>query len=545
MKKEELLKYVDDELLEKLFGFCYARTNDSYEAEELCSDIVFAIVRAANTDGQIGAVYPFFWKVARNVYADFSARRKKRSEAFCSGDAEEILLSLADENESEPDADALLIPVYRRIAYLTRAYREVMTLFYLDGLSVREIAERQKIGENTVRQRLFSARQKIRNEVEKMDKIEQKPVSLENIRFVIWGNGDPGWGDPRDNCHRMFSKHVVWLCCKKPMLASEIAEELNVPTVYVEEELEIQRKGKNGKYGLLRRFENGKYAVNFILLDKETIAKAHALYTEQASRIGDVIADFIQSHRDEYLALPYLNRHVDFNLVLWQQVHTIAYALTQNVGRVMEEKYFREYAKPERPFSVYGYVDYDGKNYGCGWDGIEGKNVCGYSFVYLANIYNSRIKRHFSCGHDLSIDLQLQLAIRAIEGLNVSDLSEDDREHAAKAIECGYLYREGERLYTRILVSPASEAEDGRMFRISERLSEGYFQRCAEAIAEKIAKLIKDAVPEYLLGEWKFANSIAGLPTNDAVIETLIEKGFLVPPENGVGAEGCWMFVQK
>ena len=33
MKKRDLLQIFDDELLDKLFGFCYARTNDSYEAE--------------------------------------------------------------------------------------------------------------------------------------------------------------------------------------------------------------------------------------------------------------------------------------------------------------------------------------------------------------------------------------------------------------------------------------------------------------------------------------------------------------------------------
>ena len=96
MKKEELLKYVDDDLLEKLFGFCYARTNDSYEAEELCSDVLFAVLKAANTDGEIDAVYPFFWKVARNVYADFSERRKKRSEILYAGEAEERIRSLTE-----------------------------------------------------------------------------------------------------------------------------------------------------------------------------------------------------------------------------------------------------------------------------------------------------------------------------------------------------------------------------------------------------------------------------------------------------------------
>ena len=72
MKKQDLLNIFDDELLNKLFAFCYARTNDSYEAEELCSDIVYALMKTAQTDGQIQNVYSFIWRVARNVYADYS-----------------------------------------------------------------------------------------------------------------------------------------------------------------------------------------------------------------------------------------------------------------------------------------------------------------------------------------------------------------------------------------------------------------------------------------------------------------------------------------
>ena len=30
-----------------------------------------------------------------------------------------------------------------------------------------------------------------------------------------------------------------------------------------------------------------------------------------------------------------------------------------------------------------------------------------------------------------------------------------------------------------------------------------------------------------------------------AISEYLIEKGVLTPPENGIGAEGCWMSVEK
>ena len=541
MKKQELLNYFTGELLEKLYGFCYARTKDSHEAQDLCSDIVYTLMKAARSGGEIESVYPFIWRVARNVYADFLTKKGRRAELFSDVDADEVLPFVADEEEKD-DTDELLTAVYRRIAFLTKAYREVMILFYLEGLSASEIAKRQNTSETAVRQRLFSARQKIKSEVEEMKEAYNKPVALENIDYVIWGNGNPLWGDPRDGFRRMFSKHIILLCHKKPMSAAEIAEELNVPTLYVEEELEILRRGANGKYGLLRRLDSGKYALNFILFDKETIEKAQALYIEQLPKICDIIADYIEKHKEEYLSFPYLNHKVDLNLVLWQQIFSIADCFSYSVKQILKTKYFDGFAPEERPFSVFGYIA-NGKYWGGGWDGVNAKNICGFSRIHLDNIYVNRVKEHFHCGLDVANDMQIQLALRAIKGLAVSDLTEDEQEYAAKAIAQGYLYREGDVLYTKILVSTMSDSE--RIFDISNRLTKGYFEKDAEAVADKIATLIKRSVPDYLLGEWRFANDLAGAPILDSVIEVLIKKGVLTPPENRIGAEGCWMSVEK
>lgn len=541
MKKQDLLKYFDDDLLDKLFGFCYARTNDSYEAEELCSDIIYALVKAAHSDGEIESVYPFIWRVARNVYADFSNNRRKRAGTMYEGNAEEILLSVTEEDTSD-DTTELLTSVYRRIAFLTKAYREVMIMFYIDGLSTAQIAKTQGTSEGAVRQRLFSARQKIKSEVEEMAETYNKPVALDKIDFVIWGTGSPAWGDPRNVCTRMFSNHIVWLCHKKPMSASEIAEELNVPTIYVEEELEILRKGENGKYGFLRRLENGKYALNFILLDKDVFEKANAIYTEQLPKICETISKYIEEHKAEYLAFPYLNKKVDMNLILWQQIFNIADAFSYSVECALKKNHFADVEKTDRPFSVFGYVD-NGKYYGGGWDGVDAQNVCGFSNVHLDNIYITRIKKHFSCGLNVSKDPQTQLALRAIDGLDITLLSEKEKEHAAKAIECGYLYRDGDMLYTKILVNALSDRD--RLFDISNALQNGYFEADAEIVAAKVAELIKKSVPDYLLGEWRLANNLASMPILDAVVECLIEKGVLTPPQDGIGAEGCWMSVEK
>ena len=546
MKKRDLLEFFDDALLDKLFGFCYARTNDSYEAEELCSDIVYALVKAAHSDGEIENIYPFIWRVARNVYADFSNNRRKRAETICEGDSEKILLEFADEEYSD-DTTELLTSVYRRMAFLTKTYREVMISFYIEGLSTKQIAKKQGISEVGVRQRLFSARQKIKSEVEEMAETYNKPVALDKINFVFWGTGSPAWGDPSTVCYRSLSCHIVWLCRKKPMSASEIAEELNVPTLYVEEELEILRKGKNGEYGLLRRMDNGKYAINIVLLDKEVFEKANEIYMEMLPKICDTIYEYIEKHKTEYLAYPYLNKTVNMNLILWQQICEISKAFSETVKRILKEKHFSDVAEVERPYSSFGYVD-NGKYYGGGCDGEYAENVCGFSKVHLRNIYITRVKAHFRCGHNISRDPQIQLALRAIEGLDITTLSEKEKEHAAKAIECGYLYRDGDVLYTKILVNKLTDnytLMEKDLFKISNGLRDGYFDTDAEIVAERVAKLIKKSLPDHLLAEWRFANILGNAPVLDAVVECLIEKGVLTPPEDGIGAEGCWMSVEK
>ena len=331
------------------------------------------------------------------------------------------------------------------------------------------------------------------------------------------------------------------------MSASEIAGELNVPTLYVEEELEILRKGENGEYGLLRRLDNGKYAINIVLLDKDVFEKANEIYMERLPKICDTISDYIEEHKSEYLAYPYLNKKVDMNLILWQQISEISRAFSENVKRILKEKHFSDVAEVERPYSSFGYVD-NGKYYGGGCDGEYAENVCGFSKVHLRNIYITRVKAHFRCGHNISRDPQIQLALRAIEGLDITTLSEKEKEHAAKAIECGYLYRDGDMLYTKILVNALTDNYtllENDLFKISNGLRDGYFDTDAEIVAEKIADLIKKSVPDYLLGEWRFANVLANSPVLDAVVECLIEKGVLTPPEDGIGAEGCWMSVEK
>lgn len=442
MEKQELLKIMDGELLEKLFSFCYARTSDSQEARELCSDIVFELIKAANMEGDIGNLYGFLWKVARNTYADFSDKRKRNSDRTYHGDPEDLFSVLASPDSGEDDRE-LLDAVYRQISFLTKSYREVMILFYLDGLPVAEIARQQNTSEGAIRERLSSARKRIRSEVEKMAESNERPVVLDQIDYWIMGNGDILWGDPRKLCTRQLPKHLVWLCRKKSVSAAEAAEQLHVPTVYVEEEMELLRKGENGQYGLLRWLNSGnktatgdraatgnktatgdraatgkgtggsraagRYAINFLLFDTKEMEQLRAAYREQIPDFCCIVLDYVETHREEYMAFPYLNRRKDWNLILWQQVHAIAHIFEDCVEGILAGKYLAGVDTGEddrRPFRVFGYVRED-VTYGGGLDGMSGENLCGYAKVSVYNITNKWVAPHLMAGHDMANDAAL------------------------------------------------------------------------------------------------------------------------------------------
>lgn len=545
MEKKDLLKRIDKPFLDRLFGFCYARTRDSYEAEQLCSDVTFAMVKAAGSEGEVENPDAFLWKIARNVYAEFSRKRKQETLLIFEENADKLLADLADE-PCGPRDEELLAAIYRQIAFLTKIYRETMILFYLDGRPASEIAKIQGVSETAVRQRLFSARNKIRNEVTKMTRNEYAattPTALKKVNYCIWGNGDPSWGDPRDVLNRQFSNHILSLCCKKPRSAEEIAQILNVPTLYVEEELEILTAGANGEYGFLRKEKGGKYGLNIILLDGETMKKGAAVYTEQIPALCDLLTDFIMVHEKEYLAFPYINRRVTLNLVLWQQFSRFANLLSDSVKAILQKSYFADEKCPDRPFSVFGYA-FDGKDYGgIGHDGIETYHLEGYHHVSVQNLYGCGLKAHFHCGENISTNSELRLAIRAVNGLSADSLSEQEKEHAAKAVKSGYLYQEGDTLYTKILVN--DEKDSGRLFAITGRLcDDGRLQAIAEKIAEKTAALIRETVPAHLLPEWRFFNILAGLPVADSLLGTFTERGILQLPKDGLDAEGCWISLE-
>lgn len=546
MKTDEVLKLIDDrDFLNKIYLYAYRRCSTSFEAEDLCSDIILAVLSAVQRQENVERFYAFVWSVARRVYADYCEKRSRQSGTLSLEDCGLSLVSQQDEIDrliEETAAAGQLKKIFSEISFLSKAYREVMILYYIDELKVKDIASRLGISETAVKQRLFFARNTIRKEVETMN---QRNISLKPVHLEFIGTGSPVGNSPSSKAERSFSQNLVYLCKEKPSSAKELSQELGVPMPYIEEELEIQCRGENGKYGLLRRLDNETYAVNIHLVDYEEYDQANRIYCGHLPEFCGILKSTLERHREKILSFPYLSPQNDLRFILWALISNTMWHFDDRINRTLAGKYFSQATPARRPYSqvaiAYKKGQGDSSFYGC--DGINGSQIAGYRSVFVRNIYGARMDKHFGCGHNLSNDSALLMTVRAIGGLAADSLSEAEKEIAAKALECGYLSKSGNLLEPRIIVINRTEEKEFQNLAciLTESMDE-----LIEKTAGELAAFMKKRIPAHLIDDYQiYTKLIAGIRLTSLTIEECIKEGLLTVPESRLGAEGMLMVVEK
>ncbi len=547
MKTNEMLNLIGDkDFLDKMYPFSYRRCNTSHEAEDLCSDIILAVISAVYSQDSVDNFYAFAWTIARRVYADYSENRSRMRQTVSIEDTDPILTSEKNEIDNfieEAAEQEYLAKIFAEIAFLSKAYREVMVMYYIDELKVKDIAVRLNISEATVKQRLFYARNTIREEVKTMN---ERTYALKPVKLAFSGTGNPIGNDPRSKTERVFSHNLIYLCKDKPRSAKELSEELCVPMPYIEDELEIQCHGENGQYGMLRKLDNGKYAVNIHLADYDEYDRANKIYEKHLEEFCDVICRTLKQNEEKILSFPFLSVQRDIRFIMWSLISRTVWDFQDRINDVLAEKYFTDITPVKRDFScvAVAYTDEQKPAFDFyGSDGIYATEVGGYRNVFVSNIYGNRLDKHFSCGHNISQDQKLLMTLRAIGGVSIDELSETEKEFAAKAIECGYLCKNGNMLEPKIVV--IDKKNEMEFYQLSFDLNNDMGD-IIDQIAGELTEFMRTHIPEHLMNEYQiYTTLISGIRILSKAIEKCIDKGLLSEPENRLGAEGIYMVVKK
>ncbi len=299
------------EYLQKIYGFALSKTGDSYEAEELASDITYEVYLSLLRDGEIYNVNSYIWRISSYVFAHWAEKKRKVRErgevsvdevmeqtAQTGAKIPRALIDTEDAERAERAAHEDSLRLLRReIAYLGKTQRKIVVAHYYGGQSVREIAESMDIPVGTVKWHLYDARKTIK---EGMNMERNKgTLGINPIQFCSMGhNGRPGTtGDTASHLNTVLAQNIAYAAYLSPKTEAEIAEELGITPVFITDivaDLE--------EYGFMSRVEGGKLRTDIVISrsTKEVDEAIHALKAEAADKLCKLFMPVWLKNMDGY-----------------------------------------------------------------------------------------------------------------------------------------------------------------------------------------------------------------------------------------------------
>ena len=216
--------------LPKIYGFAMKKAFSYQEAEELSSDIVAEVYLSMLSAKEIVNIDGYVWRISEHVYSKFVSSKKKREGISIDG------MDIPDDTPIwDEDVDSELDLLRREIAFLTQTRRKIVYSFYYENKTISTITEEMGIPEGTVKWHLNKARNDLKEGFimeRKIGKLGMKPI--EAIGFGHSGNA----GSNRGTEHYLGNKlnlNIVYSVYHTPKTLTEIAEELGVTPVYIED----------------------------------------------------------------------------------------------------------------------------------------------------------------------------------------------------------------------------------------------------------------------------------------------------------------------
>jgi RNA polymerase sigma-70 factor (ECF subfamily) len=174
---EQAFRDLFDRFFPRLYRFALARLRDDPEtARDVVQQTFCQAIERLDTYRGEAALYTWFCQICRNVLADHFRRNSRgTSRVMLLEDlpnARAVLESLAAPASDEPEVGTLRAQVHRIVEATLDAlpgrYGEALEWKYIDGLSVREIAERLSLSEKAAESVLTRARESFREAIAEM-----------------------------------------------------------------------------------------------------------------------------------------------------------------------------------------------------------------------------------------------------------------------------------------------------------------------------------------------------------------------------------------
>ena len=174
---EEAFQILYERYRDPIFRFAYRLLGSAEAAEDITHDCFLSLIKAPGRfDPNKASLRTYIYSAARNQ----AAKRYNSSEREAPIDdlKEEPAASDRHEPIRKVLDDELVSEVARAISSLPPLQREALVLFEYEELSLAEIATVVGVDANTVKARLFRAREKLRNRLDHYFRIGRETATL-------------------------------------------------------------------------------------------------------------------------------------------------------------------------------------------------------------------------------------------------------------------------------------------------------------------------------------------------------------------------------
>lgn len=238
---EQLFTQIADEYSLMLLNWAYKKLGDREKAEDLAQEVLVQVFSTIKKDikagKQVEKLENLVWKVAHYVWCHHLRRLKTYrmyvpvDELQISSDSDFVAEYAEKEHEKQ-----LILRMRKQIARLSFLQREIMISFYLDKLTVKQIAEKLNISEQAVKWHLFDTRKKLRREIIAMKNTDYvyRPRKL---HMAISGQSY-SYADTDVINNSLTKQNICVACYDQPRTLDELNEILGIPKAYLEYDLQ-------------------------------------------------------------------------------------------------------------------------------------------------------------------------------------------------------------------------------------------------------------------------------------------------------------------
>ena len=160
MRDKEAFAQLYDNYIDRIYRFIYFKVSNKETAEDLTSQTFLKVWQYA-LDGNIKlgkSLQAFLYTAARNTVIDYYRQNKNKEISL--DESEDI--SVENNIEQSIDQDLQVDEVSKKLKNLKNEYQEIIILYYINELSIKEIASVLNKKKGTIRVTLHRALKALR-----------------------------------------------------------------------------------------------------------------------------------------------------------------------------------------------------------------------------------------------------------------------------------------------------------------------------------------------------------------------------------------------